>query len=176
MNKTRFGPGLFLFLSIVLISGCSHVISKELRDSAKKELLFPTVQKNPEIYGGETVIWGGVIIQTLNRKEGTEIQILETPLDISEKPEDSESSQGRFIAKTPQYLDPEVYQKGKKITVAGPITGEEVLPLGEIQYTYPVVSITEMHLWKKEVRVYPDPYYYGPYPWHPWSPWWYYPW
>ena len=43
--------------------------------------------------------------------------------------------------------EPVVYEKGKKITLAGEIIGKKVQPSGKSQYAYPVVSIKEIHLW-----------------------------
>lgn len=84
-----------------------------MRETVKKDLTFPTVLQDPTAFVGEIVIWGGVIIETLNRQNGTLIKVLETPLSY-EIPEDREQSRGRFIAKTPKYLDPEIYRKGEK--------------------------------------------------------------
>jgi outer membrane lipoprotein len=108
------------------------------------------------------VIWGGSIIQTLNTKEGTEVLVLETPLGYEERPEARKYSQGRFMAKTPKYLDPEVYRPGRRVTVAGEIIGKEARPLGNTEYIYPVVMIKEIRLWER-YRAYAYPYYwYGP--------------
>jgi outer membrane lipoprotein len=127
------------------------------------------ILKNPTGYTGSVVIWGGSIIQTLNTKEGTEVLVLETPLGYEEEPEGTRYSRGRFIAKTQQYLDPEIYKEGRKVTVAGEIVGKEVKPLGSTEYNYPVVMIKEIHLWRRyRVYAYPYPYYwYGP----GWGPW-----
>lgn len=168
MAPLRFRPMLLLSLSLFVISGCAHTISPEMRQRARKDLTFPQVLQSPTAYVGFTVIWGGLIIETLNRSDGTAITVLETPLDYQEMPRDEESSRGRFIARISGYLDPEVYRKGRKITLAGDIIGKESKPLGEIQYTYPVVQVRELHLWRERiVEYYPYPYYWywygGPY-------------
>ena len=153
--------GLFLFLN----SGCAYPISKELRQEASKEPTFPMVLQNPTAYSGSIVIWGGKIIEAHNVTGGSEIIVLETPLDYQEMPESEKYSQGRFIAKSSTFLDPEVYKKGKKITIAGEILGKETKPLGKTEYTYPVIMVKQIHLWRKvKVYPYPPPYYgYGPY-------------
>jgi outer membrane lipoprotein len=165
------GSKFFLFgLLSLLLSGCAYPISKELRQEAKESPAFAMILQNPTAYTGSVVIWGGRIIQTLNTKEGTKILVLEIPLDYEERPEAKRYSRGRFIAKAPKYLDPEVYKPGRKITVAGEVIGKEVKPLGNTEYTYPVVRIKEIHLWRRDgVYVYPYPYYgYGPGWWGPW--------
>ena len=150
---------LLLCLLLFLVSSCAYPISKQLREEANKNLLFPMVLENPTEYVGSIVIWGGVIIQTINRQDGTEIIVLETPLAGSERPKDAEYSQGRFIAKSSRYLDAEIYKKGKKITVAGKIIGKKRQSVGAIKYTYPVIKIEELYLWKKSIVFYGSPYY-----------------
>jgi len=54
------------------------------------------------------------------------------------------------------------------LIVCGEIQGKKIQPLGEIDYTYPLISAKEIHLWpleKKDRVYYPCPY------WH--YPWWY---
>ncbi len=153
--------------ALLLAAGCAHVISTEVRQTARADLTFPAVHQDPEAYRGETVIWGGVIIETLNQREGTLVTLLETPLDSQGFPGDAEYSRGRFMVRAASYLDPEVFRRGVKMTLAGTVVGREVKPLGEIQYAYPVLSAREMHIWKER------PYYYYPYP--PWGFHWGYP-
>jgi outer membrane lipoprotein len=162
---------VFWVLSLWLM-GCSYPISKQVREELTKDVTFPMVLKNPSAYEGDTVLWGGFIIETVNLKEGVEIFVLDTPLDHWEEPEAERYSRGRFIAKTAKFLDPAVYKAGKKITLAGKIAGAKTVPLGQTKYTYPVVSVIQLHLWKEEHYY---PYYYYPY-YYPWggpNSWWY---
>ena len=173
-NCSKLGFYVLLFL---ITFGCAYPISENLRQEAQKNLSFSMVFQDPLAYKGTIVIWGGKIIKTFNRKHGTEILVLQTPLNWRERPEEEESSRGRFIAKSPGFLDAAVYRAGRKVTVAGEVSGKETLPVGEIEYPYPVVMIREIHLWPKEKAYYypPPDYYWGwglyppPYPygwWH----------
>ncbi|MEJ2695913.1 MAG: Slp family lipoprotein [Candidatus Sulfobium sp.] len=177
---------LLCFAVLFLVSACAYPISKGLRKEAEKSPRFATVLKSPGMYTGSVVIWGGIIIETINHKKGSEVLVLETPLDYEGEPEDSEYSHGRFIATTSGYLDPEIYRKGRKVTVAGEIISPEKRKIGETTYTYPVISIREIHIWKVQEAYYPPSYYgygwygpyygYGPYwgpPFGPWPYWWY---
>ena len=104
MAYCRF-PKLLLFgLFLFVISGCAYPISKELRQEASKEPTFPMVLQNPTAYSGSIVIWGGKIIEAHNVTGGSEIIVLETPLDYQEMPESEKYSQGRFIAKAQHFL------------------------------------------------------------------------
>jgi outer membrane lipoprotein len=151
--------------SLIVLSGCAHVISGNLRAEARKDLTFPMVLADPKAYGGATVVWGGEILDTRNRKGGTEFVVLETPLEYGDFPADREDYEGRFIARTPRFLDPAIFARGLKITVAGTIAGEETRPLGEMEYRYPVLEIRELHLWTPAPPIYSWPYP----PDYPWS-------
>ena len=161
---------LFLAYLIFSFTACAPVISRQLREQAAKELTLSVVLKNPDAYKGKTVLWSGVIISSVNLKEGTVIEVLQKPADMEGKPKDVDESEGRFLALKPGYLDVAIYRQGREVTVAGGVQGKKMQRLGEIEYTYPLISGKEIHLWpvEKEQRVYyPYPYYH--------YPWWYYP-
>ena len=67
------------------------------------------------------------------------------------------------MVKNPGFLDPVVYAKGRKISVAGEIAGREELALGEVRYSYPIILPRQMILWESYV---PMPYDYDPWYWH----------
>jgi outer membrane lipoprotein len=170
MTRNRFSRWFLISLYLFVASGCAYPISRELREEANKDLTFSMVLQKPTAYVGSIVIWGGEIIWTTNSENGTEFLVLNIPLDYKGMPEGAEHSRGRFIAKSPQFLDPALYKTGRKITVAGEIVGKETRPLGKTQYTYPVVRVRELHLWTSTpYRFYYNPYwarqgpYYSPY-------------
>ena len=66
------------------ITGCAHVISSEMREKVRKDLTFSAVLANPEAYEGETIVWGGKVIDTLNEEGLTLIKILQIPIDFRE--------------------------------------------------------------------------------------------
>jgi outer membrane lipoprotein len=178
-----------LILPIALFTGCGSVISRELKTRADLTLSLNEVIEDPEAYKGNIAIWGGEVIQTTNQKDGTSlIEVLQRPLDWQEEPERREPSGGRFLVLVKKFLDPEIYRKGREVTVAGEIIGEKTKPLGEMEYRYPLLLNKQLYLWKEYRYTYAPPYYpynpyypwgyYGPYsgPWiyAPWS-WWNYP-
>lgn len=167
--------GILAFSLVLLVStGCAtKPIAKQYRQKADAEdVTFPMVLQNPETYVGDVVLWGGVIIETKNVKNGTDITVLETPLKGSERPKGRSYSRGRFIAHSSKLLDPEIYRNGRKITLAGVVRGKETLPLGETSYTYPVVSVKQLYLWEPRPN-YAYPYsYWGPYGAPYWGPYW----
>ena len=148
--KKQTGFLLLFTIIALLVSSCAHVISKDSRRLAARKIPFQWIAQNPEGYRGIMVIWGGQIVETRNLKEGTEIVVLQMPLDRSEQPIGDNKSGGRFLVLYKGFLDPAVYEKGKIITVAGIIEGEKALSLGETEYHYPYLNVREIHLWTSD--------------------------
>ncbi len=171
MKRPQVPYVLVCIFLLATAAGCTSPISRTLRQEAVQGVTFPMVFANPDAYQGDTVVWGGSIIRTVNTKEGTSICILETSLDMRDRPEGIETSQGRFIAVFDGQLDPLVYAKGHMVTVAGKVSGKKTMTNKRtgISYTYPLVQIEQLHLWEK-VRPAPQPYW-GPY-WGGYDPFW----
>ncbi len=168
--SNRFQWFLLLFFFIIL-TGCAHVISKDLRASADPSLTFGQVHQNSNTYKGKFVVWGGEIIETVNQKDGTtQIEAFQRPLGWGEEPKEALASEGRFLILVREYLDPYLFRRGRKITVAGEILGEKIKLLGEMDYRYPLLLSKQIYLWE-EYDYYPVPYYHPYY----YDPWWDYP-
>jgi outer membrane lipoprotein len=103
------------------------------------------------------------------------MEILQKPADIEGRPRDVDESDGRFLALYKGYLDTAIYSREREVIVAGKVMGKRVLPLSEVVYTYPLISIKEIHLFKarKEERFYPYPYPYWGYSPRFYDPYWY---
>ena len=140
---------IMAFWSILFaLSGCAYPISKEMRTKGKEDdSVFTRVLKDPTSYVGSIILWAGNIIETVNYPNGTEILVLETPVDYKGMPESEKYSHGRFIARTSKFLNSEIYAKGKWIAVTGEIVGKKTMPLEKTWYTCPEVEIREVHLW-----------------------------
>jgi len=178
LNKFQISLASFLCLALLLTAGaCAYPISKQWRQAAEKEkLAYPVVLENPAAYTGSIVLWGGKILETTNVRDGTEMIILDVPLDFLGEPKETQHSRGRFIARSDLFLDPAVYKPNRETTLAGEVTGAEERALGETTYRYPVVMIKELHLWEPYYYYpyYPPYYCYDPF-WRPyyWGPWYY---
>jgi len=164
----------YIFLiSLVFLSGCVHVISRGVLHEVDREISFAALIKEPDAYQGKVVLLGGVIVKTVNKQEGTLLEIYQSRLDREGRPVDTDVSEGRFLALYQGFLDSEIYKQGRQVTIAGTVQGEQVEPLGEIEYRYPYLLITEIHLWEEKEPVRYEPYPWGPRydPWDPWGPW-----
>jgi outer membrane lipoprotein len=165
---------LFLiFFCILFPAGCSHVISKDLRQQIDPAITVKQVFNNPDAYKGKTILWGGEIIQTMNQKDGTTlIEVFQTPLGWRGEPKDTKKSvisEGRFLILIPAYVDSYLYRKGRKITVAGEVQGVMTKTLDEMNYRFPVILNKQIHLWDEYSEHNSTSYHYY------YDPWWDYP-
>jgi outer membrane lipoprotein len=138
---------LLFYLSVIfLLSGCAHVVSKEMRSEADKGLPSALLFQQPDDLKGRTIIIGGSIVSSSNAPEGSYIEVIEQPLDYRGRPKNTDQSLGRFIVFHDGYLDTAIYSSGRHVTVAGEVIGKKSRPLGEINYQYPLIKAREVHL------------------------------
>src|SRR6267143_7240455 len=130
------------------VSGCAtSPMSKDIRTEAKatRHVSFATISRNPGVYKGEEVIWGGEIVKVLNEPSASKIYLSEIPLHWSGDPVYQAKSPGTFIAKMSGTLDPELYKPGRVITLGAKIADPESGPAGQM---VPVVTADEIHFWQ----------------------------
>jgi outer membrane lipoprotein len=122
------------------------------------------------------VRWGGEIIETKPAQQETCFFVLAKPLDSQARPQAGGESMGRFVACHAGFYDPEVFTKGRDLTVTGTLDGTVQHKIGGFDYTYPKVAANAIYLWKPEPQYVRTPYpgwgpgYYDPF-WNPWGPW-----
>lgn len=128
------------------------------------------------------VRWGGEIIETKPRQQQTCFFVLAQPLDSQARPKrGNEDSLGRFVACRQGFYDPEVFRKGRELTVTGTLDGTIQHKIGEFDYIYPKVEANNVYLWPKRPLYVQRPYNswgpgYDPFWGGPWGPWGYGPW
>ncbi|KAG9550800.1 hypothetical protein KCV01_g23232, partial [Aureobasidium melanogenum] len=117
---------------------------------------------------GAKVRWGGEIIKTEPGPQQTCFFVLSEPLDSEARPtSNKQETQGRFVACRDGFYDPEVFVRGREITVTGTLRGAVTQKVGDFDYAYPRVEADVVYLWPKRVPVnrYP-PGFYDPF----WGP------
>lgn len=163
MRLRYFVPILFM-----LVVACAPFPQETMRE-VEKDIAFEDVVKDPGFFNGRVVLWGGVIIETVNRPDVTLIFVRQTELDFQKQPKDLDKSSGRFIVRYGGFLDPAIYSKDRELTVSGAIAGKEERLVGEHRYVYPVINARDIRLWEKRQDY---PYYYDPPFWGPPYPYW----
>ncbi len=175
VTPSRDGPSAFPVLLLVLflaqagLSGCaSTAISRSFQETVNPAVTFESLLVRPDAYRGQRVVLGGYVLDVTNMPDRSAITVLQTPLDSFLEPEEREESRGRFIIESNRFIDPEVYTKGRRVTVGGTVIGSRTQKMGETEYTYtyPVVEAQELHLWQRyraDRRLSPfhDPWYHG---------------
>jgi outer membrane lipoprotein len=137
-----------LGICIVLITlGCASGVSQQAKSQITYQGSFSELQKTPDEYRGETVMLGGKVLRTDAAQSASEIAVLQMPLDTSNKPKDTDESEGRFLIRSNQFLDPAIYEQGRPITVVGRLAGKQARSIGGFEYVYPVVEAIELKAW-----------------------------
>ena len=155
--KHFFHTGNLVILTAFLFSACT-TIPKQLEGEYTPLIPDNTTEKNL----GTPVRWGGVLLETRPEDDYTCFEILSRQLQKSMRPVNTDQAGGRFIACKPGFYDPEVFEKGREVTLTGKLIHMDIRKVGEYDYHFPVVDIEFMSLWpeRREPRYYD---YYGPY-------------
>ena len=165
-----------------MLVSCAPVLDRNIMEGASRDVSFSALRESPAQSQGRVFILGGVIVRTKFTEEGTQIEAMHVPVDRYGAFEDSGRSEGRFIALMPKdvmLLDPVVYKKGRRITLAGEFIGTRNGRIDEMSYTYPLFRIAQVYLWSHKKRYDRPPHLYDPwfypYPYYYRTPWWHYP-
>lgn len=163
---------VIVILVSVMILSCTPVLKKELLDSAVRDIPFPEIAADPSEHTGKLFVLGGIIVNTKATEEGSLIEAIYVDVDRRGYLEDVLPSTRRFLALLPKnagFLDPLIYKKNRKVTIAGTLTGSRTGKIDDMDYRFPLFRIEEIYLWPREQIYAPYPYWPDPY----YSPWWY---
>lgn len=143
-----------MFYKILLLSAFALLLAcasaPEFDTSQVDRSLTPqSVIAEAEVSRGKMALWGGTILDTINLKDATQIEMLAYPLNASHRPLLESKPLGRFIIKHNGYLEPTTYAQGRQLTVLGSVSGSQSGKIGETTYEYPVISDTQLHLWSQ---------------------------
>ena len=150
----------FLSICIFLLSACSN-LPPAIEDPPLYDLSYSQAIRNITQYKDAPVRWGGVVIDVENEQNFSLVQVLYYPLNSYGRPRLDKPNEGRFLIKSPQFLDPAVYTKDSEITVAGILKGDVERKVGNKTLRLPLISSTVIYLWPDYL---PGNYYgYGGY-------------
>ena len=145
---------------LVLTAACSspRVIPESLESSVDRAVTFREVTEAPDSYQGKMVVFGGEVLKAKRLKDGTQIELLQLPLDKEERPiPDRQLSQGRFLAIQQEFLDPATIVAGTKMTVVGELAKAKIEHLDDVEYRYPVLIVKHLHTWPAQSHDYARP-------------------
>ena len=98
----------------------------------------------------QTVLWGGVILNTVNTESMTRVEVLAYPLNSSQMPERNRDPLGRFLLEKQGFLEPATYAEGRLITTMGTLVGKDRGQVGATEYIYPVIKTDDIYLWPRD--------------------------
>ncbi len=149
-------------LAVLFASACSSVPEKLAYQPESALIDYPQALAEPAAYLGKPVRWSGLIVQTRVQVANSDIEVVYLPLKANGQPVQQEDSPGRFIIRVHGLLDPELYAKGRSISVVGELAASAEGHIGQQSYRYLVVNAKEHLLWPKvkevEVRYVRDPF------------------
>ena len=137
---------------LIFSSACASVLSEAVLEQPDSDFPVGELYNDPEKYRGKSIVVGGTIINVVNEKSRSVIELLQRPLGSRLEPGRGDETQGRVLLVTDKTLDDQIFYRGRKLTAAAEISGKETRPLDEVTYTYPVLKIIEYHLWPIEAN------------------------
>lgn len=163
----------FLMLS-VFITACAH-LPPDIENPPRHDLSYQKALANIKNFHTAPLRWGGEVIGVENLQDSSLVQVLYYPLNGDGKPQTEKKPLGRFVIKTPEFLDPAIYTHGRLVTVAGTLSGTIERKVGEKSLSLPLVTATTLHLWPLRTRdIYSPGFGFGLHPYgfgcHPWWP------
>jgi outer membrane lipoprotein len=137
---------LLILILATSLHGCS---SQPVRPIAER-LITPQQASSMRPADIKSLVqWGGVIIESRNLRETTEIQILAYPLDENGRPDTDADSIGRFIAQKPGYLEGMEYRPGREVTASGKVSAIRQGRVAERDPSFPILLSDDITLWPK---------------------------
>ena len=145
----------FLTLWVVALSlvvlGCSSSpvrIPETLQPQIDQNLAFAEVLTSPGSYRGRLMLLGGEILKAKRLKEGTQVELLQLPLNKDQEPTtDLTRSQGRMLVLHQTSLDPATLTPGMLVTFVGEVSGAIIEKIDEADYRYPTLTVKHWYVW-----------------------------
>jgi outer membrane lipoprotein len=162
----------YLLVICLLLNACSN-LAPAIKNPPLFDISYSQAIHDIAKYKNAPVRWGGVIIDVENEQNFSLVQVLYYPLNGDGRPQTDQLNEGRFLIKSPEFLDPAIYTKDTEITVAGAFIGDLERTIGKKVMRLPLISATTIYRWP--VYVYDNYYdgfgygynpYYGGYPYY----------
>lgn len=142
----RLFPGSAALLSAILLTACAPPpIYKP--DASTITVAPAQFAAAPEHYTTAQAIWGGRVVEVRNFPDHSEIELLDYPLDSSQRPRVDQPAGGRFIALMPGYVESMDFPPGALMTLRGTLEGTRTGKVGDADYVFPLLRVAQSHRW-----------------------------
>ena len=144
MKKTK---GLLIIALAFTLASCAS-IPENIKGNNQPDIQknFISVHNQPGLYTGQQARFGGKVINVINTKTDTLLEIAVLPLNNDAKPQIDASYQGRIIAQQKGFLDPVNY-RNRFVTILGTIQGDEQGFINKIPYNFVKVALQGIQVW-----------------------------
>lgn len=139
---------IVLFVMIVLLGGCAHVMSDAGLKPVDRSLAYAELKKNPEALVGKQVLVGGMIAGTRSSGDVIMLEVVQLELFNNGVPDESSRSGGRFLALSSELIDPLLYRPGNLVTLIGEVRGKRIQKLESVDYPYPLIAVKELRMFR----------------------------
>ena len=153
----------YAILSCLFFVACTNVsqIPSKVVNTSIKNITYAQVLKDKDTHKNIPVRLGGLVIDVENKEKYSLVQVLFFPLNRSGEPQVDQTSGGRFVIKSPDFFDPIIYTKSRKITVEGILNGDIERTVGERTIKVPLIQSSATHLWPHERIFNQNGHYYS---------------
>lgn len=142
---------LWVLAFSLVVLGCSSSpvrIPEALQPQIDQNLTFTEVLTSPGSYRGRLMLLGGEILKAKRLKEGTQVELLQLPLNKDQEPTtDLTQSQGRMLVLHQASLDPATLTPGMLVTFVGEVSGSIIEKIDEADYRYPTLTVKHWYVW-----------------------------
>ncbi|HGY3715396.1 TPA: Slp family lipoprotein [Citrobacter gillenii] len=144
MNKTK---SLMILALTLALSACAS-IPENIKGNNQPDIQknFTSVHNQPSLYKGQQARFGGKVINVINTKNDTLLEIAVLPLNNYAKPQIDARYQGRILASQKGFLDPVNY-RNHYVTILGTIQGNEPGFINKIPYNFVKVNLQGIQIW-----------------------------
>ena len=143
---------LQVMLLLLPLASCatSELVPSQMKSQITRDVSFQEIKADAERFKGLVVVVGGQVVGAKRLKDQTEIEVLQLPLDKSDRPIlNLLQSKGRFLAVQKEFLDPATVPLGSNLSVIGEVLGSRSVPLDHSPSTYPTFQIKALKVWPK---------------------------
>lgn len=135
----------------LLLTACSNNLPSNIKTAPAYDLKYRHVlAEEVDTFVGEQVRWGGKIIKVMRHGKDSLIEIQNYPVNRYGLPLLNLPTRGKFIAKSEQVFEPDIYLEGLLVTFSGTL-GSETTRVEKRKIRFlPVVHVTDVHLWPHE--------------------------
>jgi outer membrane lipoprotein len=138
-----------LIITSIILTGCAsipEVIQGEF------STLTPVSSKVSYTLN-QNVRWSGYIVQTINKKDKTCFEVVETETYKDLRPKRViPKNGGRFIACKDGFLESTAFDK-RLVTITGSLVAYTEKNIGEYNYEYPVIKTDRIYIWRPNPRL-----------------------